>query len=87
MAMYIRNPSGHFDVVLSVSDPPQSEYKKEYSRALYKDNPDPKNQSKFDTPCLYVWLYMAGHSVQTMLLLIIASVAHLTNRFSHHISN
>ena len=25
MVMYIRNPSGHFDVVLSVSDPPQLE--------------------------------------------------------------
>ena len=54
MAMYIRNPSSHFDVVLSVSDPPQSEHKKEYSRAHYKVNPDPKNQSKFDTLDLYV---------------------------------
>ena len=49
MSMYIRNPSGHFDVVLSVSDSPQSECKKEYSRASYKVNPDPNNQSKLDT--------------------------------------
>ena len=42
MATYITNPSGQYDVVLSVSDPPQSEYKKEYSRARYKVNPDPK---------------------------------------------
>ena len=66
MAMYIRNPSGHFDVVLSVSDPPQSEYKWEYSRASYKVNPDPKKQSKFDTLYLYVWFYRAGHSFRTM---------------------
>ena len=44
MAMCIRNSSCHFDVILSVCDPPQSEYKKEYSRACYKVNPDLKTK-------------------------------------------
>ena len=53
IAMYIRNCSGHFDVILSVSYPPQSEYNKKYSRGCYKVNTDPKSQIKFDTLRLY----------------------------------